>query len=331
MRQTMKPATTPVLATLAFLVSLAPALAEGPPAFTQDLGHDHPLAGRIWSTREGAFVAPRVVDEAVADARFVLLGETHDNPDHHRLQAYLLDQASRSRKPAVVFEMLPRDLAPKVADYLAGGGTAEGFGAAVGWADLGWPDYGIYRPVLEVAIGKGLAVVAADTPKPERRAVAGEGIAALGAERAGRLALDRPLGEAAEAEMLDTLFESHCALMPRESLRPLLLVQRLRDATLAEAMIAADERGDAGAVLIAGAGHTRRDLGVPWYLSARLAEASSVSLAFVEVREGEDDPAAYAGGSRETAAPYDFVWFTPGVVRGDPCEGLKERFGKKGK
>ncbi|QGZ37039.1 ChaN family lipoprotein [Stappia indica] len=315
------------------LGGLSPAGAQstGAPAggFTLDEGADHPLAGRVWSVSRSAFVPPAEVETAVARARFVLLGEIHDNPDHHALQAQLLAAATGEggRKPAVVLEMLPRDRQGDVEAYLASGtATAAGFGEALGWAESGWPDYAIYRPVIEVAFELGLPVIAGDTPREERRKVAAEGAEALGAERIAALRLAEPLGEAADAVLLDTLFDGHCAMMPREALTPLVAVQRLRDATLADAMISA---GDDGAVLIAGSGHVRKDLGVPRYLEWREPDAAVVAVGFVEVTEGESAPLLYAGGTADVPPPYDYLWFTPRKDRGDPCEGLKERFGGK--
>lgn len=314
-------------AALLLLPSAAVALAGEPPAFSLTDGAQHPLAGRIWSLANAAFVEPAEVETAVAGARFVLLGEIHDNPDHHALQAHLLAAASEDgRKPAVVLEMLARDRQGDVDAYLVEGkGTAEGFGAALGWAQSGWPDYAIYRPVIEVAVAQGLPIVAGDTPREERRRIAAEGMAALGADEAAALRLSEPLGEAADAVMLDTLFDGHCGMMPREALTPLVAVQRLRDARLADAMISA---GEEGAVLIAGSGHVRKDLGVPRYLAWRTPDAASVAVGFVEVVEGRTEPALYAGGTADVPPSYDYLWFTPRQQRGDPCEGLRARFGK---
>lgn len=318
-------------ATLLLLPSAAVAQAGEPPAFSLADGADHPLAGRIWSISSAAFVEPAEVETAVAGARFVLLGEIHDNPDHHALQAHLLAAASEAgRRPAVVLEMLARDRQGDVDAYLGGGqATAEGFGAALGWAQSGWPDYAIYRPVIEVAVERDLPIIAGDTPREERRKVAAEGAEVLGAERIAALRLAEPLGEAADAVLLDTLFDGHCALMPREALTPLVAVQRLRDATLADAMISGGiSGGGEGAVLIAGSGHVRKDLGVPRYLEWREPDAASVAVGFVEVAEDRTEPALYAGGSAEAPPPYDYLWFTPRQQRGDPCESLRARFGK---
>lgn len=63
---------------------------------------------------------------------------------------------------------------------------------------------------------------------------------------------------------------------------------------------------DGRAVLIAGNGHVRRDLGVPYYLRAAGVRADQiVSIGYLEAPERD--------------APYDLVKLTDGVDRGDPC------------
>src|SRR4051794_21542665 len=46
-----------------------------------------PLAGRIWDAQARDFLDEGSVMLRAERARFVLLGEKHDNPEHHRLQA----------------------------------------------------------------------------------------------------------------------------------------------------------------------------------------------------------------------------------------------------
>ncbi|WP_029059731.1 ChaN family lipoprotein [Stappia stellulata] len=315
----------------AFCLAAFPVRAEVP-AFTLEAGAEHPLAGKVWSRADGDFVAAGAVEKAVRDARYVLLGEIHDNPDHHALQAHLLGQVvSQGRRPAVVLEMVPRDRQGRIEAHLAATpDDAAGFGAAVGWSELGWPDYGIYRPILEVALGAGLPVVAGDAPRADRRVLAREGMESLGGEKIAVLALENPLGVAEDARLLDTLFDGHCGLMPRAALTPLVAVQRLRDAVLADAMIAAGTGRADGAVLIAGAGHVRKDFGVPRYLAWREAASDVVSVAFVEVREAAAMPSDYVTVGDGGGALYDYVWFTPGrgAARGDPCAELEKRFEK---
>jgi uncharacterized iron-regulated protein len=83
--------------------------------------------------------------------------------------------------------------------------------------------------------------------------------------------------------------------------------QRARDARMASVL-----KGES--VLVAGAGHARRDRGVPLYLPSD----GIVSIAFMEVEDGKIRPQQYFNGFATTVS-FDYVWFTPRAVRGDPC------------
>src|SRR5437899_596886 len=129
------------LATLALLLvvaSIARAAEPPPPG----LGHDHPLTGRIWNVAQGRFVAMNALAAAVSAARFALLGERHDHPEHHEFQAWLLRRMLESgRRPAVAFEMLDTTQAPALARHLATS-PRDAAGRALGrcWSrTLAWP------------------------------------------------------------------------------------------------------------------------------------------------------------------------------------------------
>src|SRR4051812_674712 len=48
---------------------------------------DHPLVGRVWDVKNATFITRDALWAKLVTADYVLLGEKHDNPDHHRLQA----------------------------------------------------------------------------------------------------------------------------------------------------------------------------------------------------------------------------------------------------
>ncbi len=288
---------------------------------------DHPLTGKIWSIRDKRFVEPEVLAKAVADARFVLLGEVHDNPDHHTLQAWLIERAAADRKPAVVMEMISRDNADALRTYLAKPeATAAGLGKALKWKDRGWPDWRIYQPIAEASLQLKLPLRAGDIDRPTLRKVGKGGLDELGADVRASLLLDTPLGTALEEALLDELYESHCQLMPRDAMAGMLHVQRLRDAVLADSVIDAAENGSA--ILIAGNGHVQADRAVPWYLTRRAPDARIVSVMLLEADQSAKAPGDLIPKSPDGQPVADFVWFTPRVDREDPCEQLRKRFGK---
>src|SRR5262245_41766288 len=285
------------------------------------LGRDHPLVGRVWDVRGARFVAPDAMVRALVGSRFVLLGEKHDNPDHHQVQAAVLRALlAGGRRPIVAFEMLTPDQAPALARYLAAAPRdAVGLGPAVDWKDSGWPDWAYYQPIAQAALDAGVPIVAANLTPATARALARGQRAALPASLAGRYALDRPPSADLQAALTTEIREAHCGHFPADRVDGMVLAQRTRDSALAESLLG----GSDGAVLIAGTGHVRNDRGVPMYLRLQMPDATIATLAPLEVREAWTEPADYAAPYGGTL-PFDWVWFTPWMNDDDPCAGFRK-------
>src|SRR5688572_2576510 len=76
---------------------------------------------RVYDTRRGVFSDFEVMLSDIAAADAVLVGEQHDDPNTHRLEAALLQGLGR-RGAAVTLslEMFERDVQPNIDDYVAG-------------------------------------------------------------------------------------------------------------------------------------------------------------------------------------------------------------------
>ena len=300
---------------LAGLTACATArVAVGP--WQAPLGREDPLVGRVWDVRAARFVTPDAMVRELTAARFVLLGEKHDNPDHHQIQAVVLRALlATGRRPVVAFEMFTPDDAPAIARYLAAAPRdAAGLGAAVDWKRSGWPDWGLYQPIAQAALDAGVPIVAANLTPATARALARGQRSALPADLAERYALDQPPPTALQAALTTEIREAHCGHFPADRVDGMVLAQRARDSALAESLLA----GPDGGVLIAGTGHVRNDRGVPSYLGMRAPDATIATLAPLEVQAERTQPADYAaayGG----ALPFDWVWFTPRMDDDDSC------------
>src|SRR4029453_5565545 len=53
-------------------------------------GRAAPLVGGVWGVSAPTFISEATLTARLAGSRFVMLGERHDNPDHHVLQAKLV-------------------------------------------------------------------------------------------------------------------------------------------------------------------------------------------------------------------------------------------------
>jgi uncharacterized iron-regulated protein len=287
------------------------------------VSREHRLVGQIWDVAGGRFVDEAAVAARIAEARYVLLGEKHDNPDHHTLQARLIRALTAAgRRPAVAFEMLTPSQAGALARHLATRPRdAAGIGEAVNWKASGWPAWSMYEPIAQAALDADLPIVVANLDPEKVRAVSRQGLAALDGALVRRHGLDRPLAASVRTAMAEEISDAHCGYASDTLVTTMIAVQRARDAHMAEALLTAP--GGDGAVLVAGGGHVRNDRGVPAYLRRIAPGVATASVAFLEVDPARADVESYAArfGGR---LPFDYVWFTPAVDGEDPCEKFKK-------
>jgi uncharacterized iron-regulated protein len=165
----------------------------------------------------------------------------------------------------------------------------------------------MYEPIVDAALRARLLLVAANLSDTTTGALRRGGVAALDPAVAARLGLDRPLPDDVRQRIATDIRDGHCGHLPEPAVDSFVVVQRARDAHMAAAM---RDAGADGAVLIGGAGHVRRDVGVP----RALPEGEVASVAFLEVRADTTTPPVLA---------VDYVWFTPRVDDRDPCERFR--------
>lgn len=325
----------PLLVFSALSLSLSAAHAEAPPwggGWATDLRADHPMVGRVLDAATGERLDSDALAARLGAADFVLLGEKHDNPDHHAAQAWMLGlMADTGRRPAVVMEMLDSGQAGALADYLSGDdATAAGLGAAVGWADSGWPDWAMYQPIAETAVSAGLPILTGNLPTEQVRRVGMDGAeAVLGADGLAPRALDIALPPALSDALAEEIMRGHCDMLPDSALPGMIAAQRARDGEMARAMIAGRALPETdSAVLIAGNGHVRADRAVPWYLNALAPDARTLTVGVLEVPgdlPAQPSPADLMPDAEgeQARAPFDLLLFTPALEDVDPCEKFR--------
>lgn len=277
---------------------------------------DHPLAGTIW-TSDFKPATPEQLETSVLEANFVLLGEIHNNADHHRLQAQMIEALVRTgRRPAVVWEMIPASLQAELDRHLQSGPRdASKLGAFLRWEERGWPDWAIYQPIAEAALSANLPLLGGALDRETSRAI-GQSDPSQ-AKLILELGLDQPVRHEIVEAQAKEIEQGHCNLLSKEAVKPMIMVQRAKDAQMAKIMAEATPEG--GAVLIAGSGHVRKDSAVPSFIKQKLPDASITSIAFFEVDPERASPADYVEPIAGLEKPYDFVYFTPKADLVDRC------------
>jgi uncharacterized iron-regulated protein len=254
----------------------------------------------IRDLNSGRHLTPQQLVTRLALAPRVLVGEQHDNPDHHALQLWLL-QALGDQRPqgSLLLEMLTPNQQAKVDAVQRGirqGHYPSDLPAALDW-QKGW-DWALYGPVMRFALAQ---------PYPIRSAN-------LGAEEIAAIYHQRPLLSGARSNqpsvhehLLSQVRESHCGMLPEDALPAMLAVQQQRDRRMARSVMDAA----APALLFAGSFHVRKDLGVPLHMADLGSDEPPVVLLFAQV--GAD------------VAPHsaDYVWYTAALPDQDYCAQMR--------
>jgi uncharacterized iron-regulated protein len=299
----------------------------------------HPLTGHVWLARDGRLVnvaaparhgplSPTLTEVlGLRGATHVLLGEVHDNPQHHLLRASLVSGLA----PVVVSEHISEDQRGALDTFLAAlvpgaKPSIDEFFKAMQWDRNGWPDQSMFRSLYMAALPR---LRPGNVARERIRAVARGGAAALAVEERSRYGLDVDLPTPLADALNEELRGSHCGLLPERAIPGMAVAQRLRDAHLAAAMLAASTEARP-VVLLAGNGHVRTDRGVPWHLRQRRADGPIVSVMLVEVSDGRDDPLAYVPRAPDGTPAADAIVLTPRAQREDPCESMRNHMQKKG-
>jgi uncharacterized iron-regulated protein len=255
-----------------------------------------------------------------------LLGEVHDNAEHHRQRTAILRRALEAGwRPAFVMEQFDIDRQadiercrrerPHDARHLI-----ACTGAARGW------DWDFYAPVIALALKFELPLLAGNLPRATAAKLSRESAEQVfGAMRARELGLHEARDPAWLAAMEREIDLGHCGALPRSAVAGIARGQFARDAVMARLL---REHAARGAVLLAGTGHVRRDIGVPRWLAdvadvqaspgtaSTPANAPQRVLAVGFIESGSEPPAP---------GQFDATVAAPPAQREDPCKAFKAR------
>lgn len=271
-----------------------------PPAPIASEGRDHADLGVILDLRGGERITPQRLVERLARASRVVVGEQHDNPDHHALQLWLSRElVARRPQGSVLLEMLNPSQQTRVdqvrAETRAGRPPLDAI-RALAWQP-GW-DWAMYGALVRYQLRQPYPLLAANLDREEIMRIYQQRPALQG---------QASTAAAVQQRLQRDIRESHCGLLPESQVPAMLAVQQQRDRRMAEALLAAPRPS----LLLAGAFHARKDLGVPLHLADLGAGQGNAVLILAEV------------GRQVDASMADYVWFTAAQPEQDHCAKLR--------
>jgi len=267
------------------------------PAWQSSEGLTHAELGHIINLASGQAISPEQLVQRLAGTPRVLVGEKHDNPDHHALQLWLLRALQGQRvQGSLLLEMLQPEQQALV-DKVQGQPLPADLPKALAWQE-GW-DWQLYGPIVREALQQRVPLLAANLSPGEMRQAYRQPASLTG---------ERSNAPAVKAALLEQVRAGHCGMLPENQLPAMLAVQQQRDRRMAERLLSAPQP----ALLFAGAYHVRKDLGIPLHLADLGASGESKVLLLAEVGEQVEPGEA------------DYVWYTAATPAQDYCAQFRQ-------
>lgn len=247
-----------------------------------DAGNCAPVG--LWSVPgAGRIAAPEVFARA-AKAQVVLLGESHDNADHHRWELQTAAALGALHPKLVLgFEMFPRRVQSALDRWVAGELSEEEFLKAADWSVVWGYDAAFYLPLFHFARLNRIPMVALNVERDFVRTVGAQGLEAVPAEKREGVSAPAPASEA-YVERLFASYKQHpdkAESAPNRTdpqFRNFVEAQLVWDRAMAQALADAAARNpDALVVGVMGSQHIAHGNGVPHQLQG-LGVARIVSL-----------------------------------------------------
>jgi uncharacterized iron-regulated protein len=171
----------------------------------------------------------------------------------------------------------------------------------------GW-NWAFYEPYVALALEYDVPLLAANLATADTRRIVRGGLAAsFDDQRLAALGLDRPIAAEWQQAQEREINRGHCGALPATIWPRMAQAQFARDAVMADVL---RQQAQRGAVLLAGNGHVRRDLGVPRWLGAEAPRVFALGL--LEQGDTQTPPGAF-----------DATLCTEAAERADPCAGFK--------
>jgi uncharacterized iron-regulated protein len=264
---------------------------------------------RVFDTARGGFTDFEAMVFDLTRADVVFVGEQHDDPNTHRLEAAVLEGLLRRRTDVIVsLEMFERDVQDELDHFSVGHMTEEEFLSS----SRPWPRYRTdYKPLVDLAVAHGWSVIAANVPRAMASEVSKGGFEVLEAktdEERRWFAADRecPTDDEYFRRFVDAMgshpaggSEADAAAAEAQA-RNYYYSQCLKDETMAESIAEAFSMASTGerrpvVVHFNGAFHSDFGLGTAARVKRRLAERRTVVISVLPVENldtvspGEED------------------------------------------
>lgn len=243
---------------------------------------------------------------AVLPADLLLIGEQHGVPAHHQLERQVVEILGvQGRLAALALEMVEQG---RSTDGLPRQANASQVKAKLGWNDAAWP-WADYEGPIMAAVELGVPVIGVNLPRDRQRAAMKD------------ISLDLRLTPAALERQRQAIRSGHCDLLAEAQVAPMTRIQIARDLAMAQALLKIERPQDRTVLLLAGAGHVLRSMGIPVHLPESPPSTLRVKV-LIATPNGSGLLQELNAGERPAEA--DLVWISPRGPLRDHCAELRQ-------
>ena len=233
-----------------------------------------PTPGEWWQNEQP--VANSNLLATAAQQQVILLGEQHDEKDHHRWQLHTLAGLHALRDDLVIgLEMLPRSAQPALDAWVAGELDDEAMLEQTQWDEAWGFDSALYMPILAFARMAQIPLIALNIDPDLRQRLVNDGWQGVPADERHAIPPPQPANPSYRARLTE-VFNQHAMSDDPEALGRFIQAQLTWDTAMAQRLAEAAE-GGALAVGLMGLGHVAYNEGVAYQLNA-LGVNGTVSL-----------------------------------------------------
>ena len=275
---------------------------------------DHHLVGKIWDTHKNSWLTEKQLFTELLEYDYILLGEAHTNPDHHILQARIIDHISTNgEKPVVVMEMLASkqwQQQPRVWEEL------EKLKIETKAHNDKWP-WGLYAPILQSIVQHQLELAAGNISRSDLHAWSQH----RGTLTEDKLKKEFYINDEQILQLKKDIIDSHCGHANLGFVQFMVQSQLKRDEVLTTNLVS----NTSPVVLIAGSGHIKNNYAVPMQLRKQFLKFSYLTISFKPVVPNLVNVENYIG---ENSSVFDILYFTPSQTNQDPCIRFRKQLEK---
>lgn len=231
--------------------------------------------GKLVDLRTGRTATPADIAAAAANVRYVYLGEEHDNPLHHQMQADVIRAlVAAGRDVAVGMEQFQRPVQSALDGWTLGWYTDEEFIAKSDWKKQWGMDYSLYKPIFDAVKENHLPLLGLNIPRDWVRSVGKGGFAALPPDAKTELPASMSLANKDHREIFWSLMGGHPP-MPEAAQENMYSAQVLWDEAMADTAVKYMQTRPSSKsviVIVAGSGHVMYRQGINWRVKGRTGD-----------------------------------------------------------